>query len=619
MDKYMLGVGTHEPLLINTIGHCVGAVAFGVLLWLILSYRRRPYEQNWLPAIAAGLAFTWNLGSLVAILLSTSDQFAVYLTIAASFSVLSMLPAVLLHIVLGGKHRSLWITGYLLAGIATSLHILELLWRKPGVHYAAVMLITVGFGGLTLLSLISARGSVEQRGATRRLVTSMCLFLFAISFVHFGSGHVREAWSSEIALHHAGIPLALFVVLQDYRFLLIDAFLRVVLNGALALSTVYSLLWLERWLGWSPRNSSPLMGAISIVLACLILTLFARTRTALQRILTRVVFSRSDVDATVAAIRAGARRSAGEDQFLQLACAEIASFIGAVRNDLKNDPKPDWQESFFPFLLPYDLTRAAEYTWAQVVVPLHFATTDVRVLLLGVRKGGRRYLSEDLEILSMLAAVVAQEAAQLRGAEMRTLVSQAELRALQSQINPHFLFNALNTLYGVIDRDNADARRLVLNLSEVFRYFLQQERTFIRLEDELKIVRAYLAIEEARLGPKLRIELQVDDAALETQVPALSVQPLVENAVKHGISRRIEGGDLRIGISAVAGQGISIQVSNSGPFVSPSPNGTGVGLTNVRRRLQLCYGVDRDLEIRSDSLTTTVRFTVPFQLAAHQV
>ena len=116
------------------------------------------------------------------------------------------------------------------------------------------------------------------------------------------------------------------------------------------------------------------------------------------------------------------------------------------------------------------------------------------------------------------------------------LMSQAELRALQAQINPHFLFNALNTLYGTIGRENPEARRLVLNLADVFRYFLQSDRTFIPVEEELRIVRAYLEIEELRLGPRLRTEIEIDDLALQVSIPALSIQPLVENAVKHGDS-----------------------------------------------------------------------------------
>ena len=114
--------------------------------------------------------------------------------------------------------------------------------------------------------------------------------------------------------------------------------------------------------------------------------------------------------------------------------------------------------------------------WVEAIIPLRLAQGDGTFLLLGSRKGGRRYLSEDFAILGRLGATVVEHVEQIRSLQMQQLVSQAELRALQAQINPHFLFNSLNTLYGTITRSNSEARRLVLNLANVFRYFLQTDR-----------------------------------------------------------------------------------------------------------------------------------------------
>src|SRR5439155_13629021 len=138
---------------------------------------------------------------------------------------------------------------------------------------------------------------------------------------------------------------------------------------------------------------------------------------------------------------------------------------------------------------------AAQQPWALICLPLRFTKGDGALILLGRREGGRRYLSEDLQELARLAAVAAEQVERFRSSEVQRLVSQAELRALQSQINPHFLFNSLNTLYGCIPRDAPEARRMVLNLAELFRYFLQSNRTTIRLSEEMQIVRAYLQIE----------------------------------------------------------------------------------------------------------------------------
>ena len=198
--------------------------------------------------------------------------------------------------------------------------------------------------------------------------------------------------------------------------------------------------------------------------------------------------------------------------------------------------------------------------------------------------------------------------------EMRRLVSQAELRALQSQIHPHFLFNALNALYGVIPKEAAGARDTVLNLADLLRYFLQSERTYIPLEEELRIVRAYLEVESLRLGDRLRTSFDIDAAVVQSPIPMLSLQPLVENAVRHGVARKADGGEVRVA-AKIDGDAIQVSVSDTGMGFDdskvPARPGPGVGLENVRRRLKLCYGEDARLDIETGEPGTVVRFRVP--------
>jgi LytS/YehU family sensor histidine kinase len=252
-------------------------------------------------------------------------------------------------------------------------------------------------------------------------------------------------------------------------------------------------------------------------------------------------------------------------------------------------------------------------------------------VLLGRRSGGRRYLSEDLQVLGRAAGQIVEQVEQFRESEMRRLVSQAELRALQSQIHPHFLFNALNTLYGIIPREAKGARETVLNLADIFRYFLETEKSFLPLEEELRIVRAYLEVERLRLGGKLRIEIDVEPAALPAPIPILSIQPLVENAVKHGIAPQPGGGLVRIEArieTRMEADSLRVTVSDTGtgfagklksgmgrPGVNPAA-GPGVGMDNVNRRLQLCYGPETCLEIRSGSGGSSVSFVIPVSSAA---
>ena len=126
---------------------------------------------------------------------------------------------------------------------------------------------------------------------------------------------------------------------------------------------------------------------------------------------------------------------------------------------------------------------------AQAVIPLRLTRGSAYFLLLGRRQGGRPYLSEDFDTLRRVSEVIVDQVQRIRSTEMRRLVSQAELRALQAQINPHFLFNSLNALYGIIPRQADGARDMVLNLAQIFRYFLQSDKTYISLSEELDIVR----------------------------------------------------------------------------------------------------------------------------------
>ena len=196
---------------------------------------------------------------------------------------------------------------------------------------------------------------------------------------------------------------------------------------------------------------------------------------------------------------------------------------------------------------------------------------------------------------------VVEHVEQIRSLQMQQLVSQAELRALQAQINPHFLFNSLNTLYGTITRSNEEARRLVLNLADVFRYFLQTDHPLISVEEELKIVRAYLEIEELRLGPKLRSELEIDAEALTATIPVLSIQPLVENAIKHGVASKAGEGFVRLSIGCefdrVAVRKIGLGVSRGDDVAEPR-RGQAASLATIATTSEHGEGRDVVREVR---------------------
>lgn len=601
----------HAPLLVNTIGHCAGALAFGILFYLLLlDWRRATAERSLLPSIAAGLALLWNLGSLIGMATAPTGDRIADIIVAGSFSVLSVLPAVLLHISLRSRSRMLWIAGYCVSAVAVGLHIGDLETGAPRFHYEAILVVTIGFAMLTAVSIVQEFLSGAVDGGGKRLAGAMVLFLFAISFAHLGSSHDVKAWSGEIALHHAGIPLALFVLLQDYRFLLLDAFIRFLVNGILAASAVWVALVAEARLGLLANASrDPFYAGIVFTAACLLLSIFGFLRSQVQRFLTRAVFLRSSPEQTIARLREIADLSPNEESYVTAASGAIAEFFSARRLDVLKEG-----DGLLPpgrALAVIDPAKTKMQNWVRVIAPLRFSRGDNRILLLGSRRGGRRYLSEDLNMLDGFTTIVSEQVERIRNSEMQALVSQAELRALQAQINPHFFFNALNTLYGVIARENAAARRLVLNLAGLFRSSFAATSGVSSLEEELKIVRAYLEIEELRLGPRLSARFDVDESLLRLEVPVLSIQPLVENAVKHGVACREGDGFVHLNVYRDGESGV-VSVSNSGVFreSGTGQDGHGIGLANVRRRLSLCHGGD-DLEVSTVNDVTTVRFRLP--------
>ncbi len=179
-------------------------------------------------------------------------------------------------------------------------------------------------------------------------------------------------------------------------------------------------------------------------------------------------------------------------------------------------------------------------------------------------------------------------------------VKDAELRALKSQVNPHFIFNALNSLRALIDEDPARARQAVTQLANLLRYSLQSAHAeTVPFEDELRVVNDYLALEQVRHEERLRVRLQVDPDTLGQPIPPLVLQTLVENAVKYGISPRADGGEVAI-LARQEGGAFRLQVWNPGRLAGRRDGGpsTGLGLRNAAERLRLSCGAGATLTLR---------------------
>ncbi|MGB8096572.1 MAG: histidine kinase [Terracidiphilus sp.] len=249
------------------------------------------------------------------------------------------------------------------------------------------------------------------------------------------------------------------------------------------------------------------------------------------------------------------------------------------------------------------LTLEGGMDWGQApVLPIMGVTVFFSAFLVAL------WLAVYLAVL----AVRRRRAAEMNALRAELAGREAKLRSLQQQLNPHFLFNCLNSLRGMIDEDRGRAQQMVTRLAELLRASLRQDETSaIPLEEELATVDAYLELESVRLEERLRLRREIAPEASGAMVPPMLVQGLVENALKHGIAQLPLGGELLLRV-AREGEALRLEVGNTGRL--RMQQGNGIGLRNARERLRLLYGERASVDL-SEELAGWVRAKVvlPFQ------
>jgi signal transduction histidine kinase len=270
--------------------------------------------------------------------------------------------------------------------------------------------------------------------------------------------------------------------------------------------------------------------------------------------------------------------------------------------------------------------------------PIRLHGEHVGVIRIHPRAHNPRFLSEDIAMFASLAETfsfllenlrlreghVQQEK---REQELLLETNRSELRALRAQVNPHFMFNALNTIAGLIPRRPERAEQTIEQLAEVFRYTLRRsEREWVRLSEELEAVRAYLAIEQTRFGDRLQFSVLAGEGTESVKIPAMIVQTLVENAVKHGVGAIRTPGSIEVNAS-VSVERLLIEVRDNGPGFQESAlrafhhAGAGHGLRNIRERLRGYFGDTACLRIGRDATLgiTVVNVEMPRTAQAVEV
>jgi two-component system, LytTR family, sensor kinase len=200
-------------------------------------------------------------------------------------------------------------------------------------------------------------------------------------------------------------------------------------------------------------------------------------------------------------------------------------------------------------------------------------------------------------------------------ARLETLVKETELKMLRSQINPHFLFNSLNSISSLTITDPDKARDMVIKLSDFMRYALsKKDEQPVSLRSELENLNLYLEIEKVRFGDRLSTEEIIDENCLEAKMPVMLLQPLYENAIKHGVYESTERVSIKTKVSCNKGY-LEIEISNNYDLTPTSVKGTGTGLINVVRRLELFYGKKASIKTTKENGIYTVSLFIPAEIS----
>ena len=211
----------------------------------------------------------------------------------------------------------------------------------------------------------------------------------------------------------------------------------------------------------------------------------------------------------------------------------------------------------------------------------------------------------------VLIAMEASRQADARATEVTIQARDAELKALKAQINPHFLFNSLNSISALTSIDPSRARDMCVLLGDFLRLTLGLgEKTSVRFSEELDLLQKYMAIEKVRFGARLTMLEEIEEDSKSCLLPPLLLQPLVENAVKHGIAGLPEGGQVRLAAQRQNGR-LAILVENSWDPDSPPRRSGGLGLKNVQRRLEARYGRDASLRVNNEGELFQVSLNLP--------
>ena len=604
--------------LINFLGFAVGSILYAMLGVMALPREGRslPNDDNYqadianrtksnylLIAVAVG-GCVWNIGGLSEIV--GKDFFGsrtpVFLA-ALAYSALGLLPALIVQLrgqsenrLIPGKLKWIKAAAYGLSITAALMHFAAAAFSDYAPSVTALKILAAGYSLILVVFLLTRKENLR-----REMLHSTALLIFIISLLHLSFPQAEGRWwLTELVGHQASLPLILAVLYQNFRFAFADLFLKRAISLVLLATFVLGSQFAIAAPLAALREAHPALDSartgISLLLWMATALLYPQIHRFSVWLVDKILLKRSNYENLKSEIM---QKIAGIEPIsavLDEVKDKLADALAARRTSVGkvSDLPP---ASFADSGTIINLQMNAAVISIPTAEPPHFQIT------LQDLAGGRKLLSDEITMINDIAWQTARRIdalrvtherceTELREQEFSNLATEAELRALRAQINPHFLFNALTTIGYLIQTAPEKALTTLLQLTGLLRGVLRSTGEFQTLGEELKLIENYLEIERARFEERLSVEIDVPPSLLTVRVPALILQPLVENAVKHGITPKKEGGAIRIS-AALRNDRLTLRVADSGAGIDEDDlqkrRVSRVGLNNVEQRLQLHY------------------------------
>ena len=595
----------NAALLVNLLGFTVGIALYAMLAVMVVRHRRASTASgvDVLLLVTAALGLVWNAGELI---VSIERDFNTPLTFAflaaAAYSALGFLPSVVVHSAQNeaGRSRVVAWLAYALSFLAAILHFRAAAIGEPVPSALALQMLT--FGAITLAAVMlffNFRQRIEKKA-----IWATALLVFAVSALHLSSSSGENSWLVELVAHQSSVPLALAILYQNFRFAFADLFLKRAISLMLIAAVAFGLYVgvaapMLRYHETHDRND---VFAVSVILTLWIATalVYPLLHRAAEWLVDRVILQRADYSDLQKRIADEVQSLETVDDVLDAVSARVAEAMTAGTHR--------WVE----------VKDGVKYTANPAAFNVPTADSPSYRVTLSDLAGGRRLLSDEANLLAAIGLIAARRIdsirvmherceREFREQEYSKLATEAELKALRSQINPHFLFNALTTVGYLIEASPKKAVETLMHLTKLLRAVLRSTGEFTTLGDEIRLIEDYLDIERARFEERLIVDVDVPTELHPIQIPALVLQPLAENAIKHGISANKAGGELHIAAERSGGS-LKLSVRNTAAVrkLHDVSTSNGVGLQNIRERLKSYYGPDATvtLDFGADGWTT---------------